>query len=84
MCLFTYQINQCFSVLDLVFTDDVDIIETVSHLPPIYVSDHECLFWSLLYACSPTLSDKPCAYWEYHKGAYDEMVAHLYQMQWES
>ena len=79
-----YLPNQRPSVLDLVFTDDPDMIETVNHLPPIGHSDHECLFWSLVYACSPTLSDRPHVRWEYHKGAYDEMIAHLDQVQWES
>ena len=54
-----YLPNQCSSVLDLVFTYYTDMIETVIHLPLIGHRDHECLFWSLLYARSPTLSDKP-------------------------
>ena len=59
------------------------MIETVIHFPLIGHSDHECLFWSLLYARSPTLSDKPHLHWDYHKGACDEMVAHLDQVQWK-
>ena len=79
-----YLPNQCSSVLDLVFMYYPDMIETVIHLPLIGHSDHEYLFWSLLYAHSPTLSDKSYLHWEYHKGACDEMVVHLNQIQWES
>ena len=31
-------------MLELMFTDDPDMMETVGH------SDHECLFWFLIYA----------------------------------
>jgi len=40
--------NQAPSILDLVFTDEENLIYDIEYQAPIELSDHVCLVWSLV------------------------------------
>ena len=55
--------DQRSSLLDLVFTSDIDSIHFVQHHSPLGSSDHECLSWQ--YEClfdNPSNEGMPTAY----------------------
>ena len=76
-----YRGEQTANVLDLVFTEGDDIIETLQHSEPVGRSHHEVLTWTI--ACRrsrpPTRTIKYC----YDRGDYLEMRRELLGVEWE-
>ena len=75
--------GQRSSLLDLVFTFDINFIQFVQHHSPLGSSDHDCLTWQYEYLFdNPTAESLPCTY-NYWKGNYLAMCEEFNEINWD-
>lgn len=79
-----YRGEETPNILDLVFTNEAGMIDSIDHCSPLGNSDHEILEFNLMYS-TPILTDmkkdkKMC----YFKGDYDTINSELTQIEWEN
>ncbi len=69
--------------LDLVLTDDENIIQDLRTLPPPGKSDHIGLTWTLLTSDGTAVNSKKESYSNFWKGDYAMMTKRLLDRDWE-
>jgi len=66
--------------LDLVFTSEPDMVDTVSVLGNLGSSDHNILYWTVHISRAVSPFDRP--FLDYHKGDYSAMRQALSAVDW--
>ena len=68
------------SLLDLVFTNEVNMIKDINYLPGLGNSDHVCIHFS--FSCYTTFKPKYAPRYNANKANYDNMCASLHTIDW--
>ena len=70
------------SLLDLVLTDDQQIIDKPSVTDPLGNSDHSIVCWNSTFKCSEQIQTEFVPTPNYHKGNYNQMRTELAEVDW--
>ena len=76
------RMGQVPSLLDLVFTDEENLIEDMEYHAPLGLSDHVCLAWTL--ATGGFGNKDECEKIDVWRGNYEETNNQLEKMDWEN
>ena len=74
--------GQRSSLLDLIFTDDENSIDTITHAAAVGKSDHDSLVWTFICKSETIKSNRERL--NYAKGNYQEIRQHFANIDWNS
>ncbi|MES9884664.1 MAG: reverse transcriptase family protein, partial [Sedimenticola sp.] len=76
-----YRAGEIDSILDLIFTNEENMVDNIEYLPPLGKSDHLTLVFRLkLYIDKPKCTEKR---YNFFKGKYEKVNENLRRVEWE-
>ncbi len=73
--------GQSSSRLDLIFSNEIDMVTDLEYMPPIGASDHSCLLFNFTCYTDFKPSDEPRP--NFYKGDYVSMKRDLQNVDWD-
>lgn len=70
------------NILDVVLVDDIQRLLTVSERPPLGLSDHSCIEFSLLVDTTGDVSADSSCYYKWHSADFDAITCYFAHVDW--
>ena len=77
-----FRVNQQPSVLDLIMSNEEDMVVNLEYLSPLGASDHKVLTFQFNCYCRYTKNSSTCTHFNYYKGNYESM-RHGLKIDWK-